>query len=146
MEPSPSWETASRSAAQEFPITFKEPEGSLPCTTGALHWSLSWARSIQSISPHHISLPSGAIRMAFPPESYIHSTCPPIHSTCPAHLNKIHSYRVINPLNGAGWLAVTLRSCIRMCPFRISVGTSAIATVFQVFFSRFRKIPGWYLI
>jgi hypothetical protein len=65
-----------------------------------LHWSISCARSIQSIPPHPISLRSVLILsptyvlvylvifflLAFPSISYIHSSCP--HSccmTCPSH-------------------------------------------------------------
>jgi hypothetical protein len=33
---------------------FKEPEGSIRCFTRALHWSLSWAISIQSTPSHPI--------------------------------------------------------------------------------------------
>jgi hypothetical protein len=56
----------------------------------ALHWSLSWARSIQSIPSHFIylrsililftqlrlGLPSGFFRLAFPPISYMQSSSP----------------------------------------------------------------------
>jgi hypothetical protein len=69
--------------------------------TRALHWSLSWARSIQSIPPHPVSVRSILILsthmrrslhsglsflLAFPPISYMHSSCPPIRDTRPAHL------------------------------------------------------------
>jgi hypothetical protein len=57
--------------------------------TRAIHWSLSWATSIQSTPSHFISsrsililsnhlrlgLPSG---LAFPPISYMHSSSPPL--------------------------------------------------------------------
>jgi hypothetical protein len=69
--------------------------------TIALHWYLSWPRSIQSIPLHPSSLrsiqilsselsshlclglPSGLV--AFPPKSYMHSYFPPKPATCPAH-------------------------------------------------------------
>jgi hypothetical protein len=58
--------------------------------TRALHCSLSWARSIQSIPSHpisirsilillthlHLGLPSGLFPLAFPPISYMHSSSP----------------------------------------------------------------------
>jgi hypothetical protein len=62
--------------------------------TRALHWSPSWARSIQSISFHPIPLrsililsptyvlvfPVVSFLLAFPPISYMHSSSP--HSCC----------------------------------------------------------------
>jgi hypothetical protein len=59
--------------------------------TRALHWPLSWARRIQAIPPHPISLrsililfahlrhslPSGLFLSAFPPISYMHSSSSP---------------------------------------------------------------------
>jgi hypothetical protein len=66
--------------------------------TRALHWSLFWARSIQSIPSHPISLrsiltlathlrlglPSVLFLLAFPPISYMHSShlC---YIPCPSH-------------------------------------------------------------
>jgi hypothetical protein len=58
--------------------------------TAALHWSLPWARSIQSIPPHpnclrsilllsthlRLGLPSGFFFLTFPPISFTHSTFP----------------------------------------------------------------------
>jgi hypothetical protein len=59
--------------------------------TRAIHWSLSWARSIHSIAPHSYSPTSWSSLMvcfllAFPPISYMHSLLP--HSCyipCPSH-------------------------------------------------------------
>jgi hypothetical protein len=58
--------------------------------TRTLHWSLSWARSIQSILPHpvsvtstlifythlHLGLPNGLFPSDFPQMSYIHCSSP----------------------------------------------------------------------
>jgi hypothetical protein len=69
--------------------------------TRALHWSLSWARSLQSITSHPISLrsililsthqllglPSVLFPFGFPPISYMHSSSPPhsCYMPCPSH-------------------------------------------------------------
>jgi hypothetical protein len=52
MKLSPSWEAASRSAAQEFCQHFMESENSITMFTIDHHWSLSWARWIQSTPPN----------------------------------------------------------------------------------------------
>jgi hypothetical protein len=68
--------------------------------TRALHWSLSWARSIQSIPVHPISLrsililsthlrlglPSGLFHSGFPTNILYAFVFSPIRATCPAHL------------------------------------------------------------
>jgi hypothetical protein len=51
MELSPSWEAASRTATQEFPNILCNPKVHYVFIR-ALHWSLSWARSIHSILSH----------------------------------------------------------------------------------------------
>jgi hypothetical protein len=62
--------------------------------TRAFHWSLSWARSIQSIPPHPVFLrsilissshlrpvlPSGLFHSRFPIKSYMYSSPTPRHS------------------------------------------------------------------
>jgi hypothetical protein len=58
---SPSWEAANCAATQELPSILKETQRFITVFTIALHWSLSWARSIQSIPSHYISLRSGLI-------------------------------------------------------------------------------------
>jgi hypothetical protein len=68
--------------------------------TGALHWSLSRARPIQSIPPHGISVRSililstqlrlvVSLLLAFSPISYMHSFLL-IRATCPADLIPLH--------------------------------------------------------
>jgi hypothetical protein len=79
--------------------------------TTALHWSPSWARSIQSIQPHPISLRSILILsthfiflvvsflLAFPQISYMHSSSPlSCYIPCPSHpssLRKLNSVAVV---------------------------------------------------
>jgi hypothetical protein len=64
--------------------------------TRALHWSLSWARWIQSIPsyPRYIlilsthlclGLPNGPFPSGFP-TNILHAFVSPIHAKCPAHL------------------------------------------------------------
>ena len=79
MEQSPSWETDRFSASQEIPA-FYGARRFITVFTGALHLSLSWARSIQSMPPHRTSwrfilifsshlrlgLPSGLFPSGFP--------------------------------------------------------------------------------
>jgi hypothetical protein len=55
MELSPFWEAASRAATQELPNILWNPMVKYRFYR-ALHWSLSWAKSIQSIPPQSISL------------------------------------------------------------------------------------------
>jgi hypothetical protein len=68
--------------------------------TRALHWSLSWARSIQYIPSHpisprsililsthlHLDLPSGLLRSCFPTNILYAFLLVPIRATCTAHL------------------------------------------------------------
>jgi hypothetical protein len=96
---SPSWEAASRSATQEFP-TFYGTRMFITVFTRALHWSLSWARSIQSIPPHPISLRlililsshlrldllSDLFHSGFSTKILYAFLLSPMHATCPAHL------------------------------------------------------------
>jgi hypothetical protein len=60
MELSPSWEAAGHADTQEFPNVLWNGRF-ITVFTGALHWSLSWARWIQSILPHPIFVRSTLI-------------------------------------------------------------------------------------
>jgi hypothetical protein len=55
MEMSPSWEVTSDAATKNY-LMFNGTRSFITVFTRALHWSLSWARSIQSISLHPINL------------------------------------------------------------------------------------------
>jgi hypothetical protein len=57
MELSPSWEATNCAATQELPA-FYGTQMFITVFTRALHWSLSWAISIQSTPSHPISLRS----------------------------------------------------------------------------------------
>jgi hypothetical protein len=89
---------------KNFP-TFYETWRFISTFTRALHWSLSWARSIQLITPNPISLrsslilsthlclglPSSLLPSGFPTISYIQSFSP--HSCCvsyPSHPQWLH--------------------------------------------------------
>jgi hypothetical protein len=75
---------------KNFP-TFYGAQSFITMFTRTLHWSLCWARSIQSIPSHCISLksiltlsthlrlglPSGLFPSGFPPISYMHSSSLP---------------------------------------------------------------------
>jgi hypothetical protein len=58
MELSPSWEPASRSVSQELPPKYFRSRSFITVFRRDRHWSLSWARWIQSIPLHPISLRS----------------------------------------------------------------------------------------
>jgi hypothetical protein len=99
MELSPSWEAANCAATQELP-NILWTRRFITAFTRALHWSLFWARSIQSLSSYPISLRSILILSAHLrlgiPSGLFHSGIStnilyaflfaPIRSTCPAHL------------------------------------------------------------
>jgi hypothetical protein len=98
MQLSSSWEAASHAATQELRNILWNPKVHY-LVQKALHWFLSWARSIKSIPPHH-SLRSISILFAhlclglhtslFPsgfPIMFLHAFLFfPIRATCPAHL------------------------------------------------------------
>jgi hypothetical protein len=85
-----SWALLEKPLPKDFPL-FYGTRRFTTVSTRVLYWSLSWARSIQSISSQTISLrsililsthlrlslPSCLVPSAFPPISYIHSSSPP---------------------------------------------------------------------
>jgi hypothetical protein len=96
-ELSPPWEAANYAAIQELPAFYRTRRFITVCTR-ALHWSPSWARSIQFTPSHPISLRSILIlsthsRLGLPSHSFWLPTnilyaflFSFIRATCPAHL------------------------------------------------------------
>jgi hypothetical protein len=84
---------------KNFPA-FYGTRRSITACTPARHLTLSWASSIQSISPHptswtsililsshlRLGLPGGVFPQVSPPKPCIHLSSRPIRATCPAHL------------------------------------------------------------
>jgi hypothetical protein len=80
--------------------------------TRALHWSLSWATSIQSNPSHPISLrsilmlpthlrlglPSGLYPSGFPNNILYAFIFSPIRPTCPAHLILLDLYLILGKI------------------------------------------------
>jgi len=101
MEQSPFWESESHLAQSRNSPPFMEPEGSFIIVfTMARHWSLSWARCIQSTPLHPTSRRPILIlfyhlRLGFPNDLF-HSDIPtkilyavlipPMRATCPSRL------------------------------------------------------------
>jgi hypothetical protein len=94
-EQSPSWETSSSSASQEITVISRNLKVHY-CVHNTRHLSLSWARSIQSINSHLISLRTIVVLSL-----HLHLACvlflvsprkacvfplSPIRATCPAYL------------------------------------------------------------
>jgi hypothetical protein len=97
MELSPSWEAANCAATKKFPA-FYRTRSFIIVFTRAIHWSLSWARAIQSIASHHIylrfililfthlrvGLPRGLFTFGFPTGILYAFLFSPIHAACPS--------------------------------------------------------------
>jgi len=95
MQQSPSWLTNRLSAIQEILLILWNQE-----VHYRIHLSLSWARSIQSISPHpnswryililcchlRLGLPSGLFHSGFPTKTLYKPVLSPISAACPTHL------------------------------------------------------------
>jgi hypothetical protein len=105
MELSPSWEASNCAATQDVPKIYVTRRF-ITVFTRALHWSISWARSIQSIPAHPISvrpililslqlplgLPSDLVPSGFPTNILYAFLFSLVRVTCPAYL--IHFYLI----------------------------------------------------
>ena len=99
MEQSPFWEANCLQLVKKFP-TFHGTRRFITAFKSALHLSLSWASSIQSIYPHltswrsililsshlRLGLPSGLFHLAFPIKTLWKSLLCPVRTTCSTHL------------------------------------------------------------
>ena len=93
MQHSPSWEATGFQLVKKFPA-FYENRRFITAVTNTRHLSLSWASSIQSITPHSISLRSililsSHLRLFFPSclfsSGYPTKSVYPIRATCSTH-------------------------------------------------------------
>ena len=100
LQHSPSWEANRSSVSQEIPPVFYGTRRFITAFTSTNRLSLSWARSIQLMSPHptswrstltlsshlHLGLPSGLFPSGLPTKTLYVRLLSVIHSTCRAHL------------------------------------------------------------
>jgi hypothetical protein len=80
IELGPSWESKSRWATEEF-NNFDESRRFITIFTKVCHWFLSWARWIQSVTPHPVTLRSVFLMLSFNlhpglPNGLLHSDFP----------------------------------------------------------------------
>jgi hypothetical protein len=112
--------------------------------TRALHWSLSWASSIQSLPSHPISprsililsthlrlgLPSGLFPSGFPTNILYAFLVSPIRTTCPTHLILLRiSIYVVN--NFGFWIRWIDLLDLHQSQLQIIITVSLIHTIYN---------------